>query len=272
MATYVIGDVQGCFLSFQKLLSEIKFDKKNDKLMLLGDAINRGPDSLEMLRFIKAHESCIDLILGNHEIFAIALYFGVQKTNKPHTLQALMAAPDKEELITWLRSRPLIKRMGNNVFVHAGILPVVSIDEAMSNAQAISAILQSDKAKKFLQRFYEKTPTTYTEDLTGKKLLRLTLAYLTLIRTCETASIMDLDYNGVLEKAPRRLKPWFFLRDDRDINIFFGHWAALGIFQHNGYFCLDSGCSWGNQLSAMRLSDRVLFQVENSEAFSPKRG
>lgn len=272
MATYVIGDVQGCFLSFQKLLGEIQFNPRNDNLILLGDTINRGPNSLEMLRFVKAHESSIDLVLGNHEIFAIALALDVHKNSKPHTLHELMSARDRDELITWLRSRPLIKRSGHNIFVHAGILPAVSVADAMRHAQAISAILRGDKAKKFLQRFYEKTPTTYSETLGEKKLLRLTLAYLTLLRACESATVMDLNYTGTLEKIPRKLKPWFFLRDDRDVNIFFGHWAALGIFQYNGYYCLDSGCSWGNQLSAMRLSDRMLFQVENSELISIKRG
>lgn len=266
MATYVVGDIQGCYLTFQKLLQKIQFDFQKDKLILLGDVINRGPQSLETLRFIKEHSSSMEMILGNHEIFAIALALDAIKENRSHTLKSILSAKDKDELIDFLRKKPLIITQGNNVFVHAGILPSRTVFDAVEKAQEISTILQGPKAKKFLERFYEKTPTTDRPSLTPKKVLRLSLAYLTLVRMCDSPISMDLNYNGTLEKAPKRLKPWFMLREeDHNWIFYFGHWAALGLYHHGHYHCLDSGCAWGNKLSAMRLSDHQVFQVENSE-------
>lgn len=264
MATYVVGDVQGCFLTFQRLLHDINFDESADKVILLGDAINRGQHSLEMLRFLKRNSSSMEMILGNHEIFAIALFLGAIKTNRAHTLQALFAADDGSELIDWLRGRPLLRKYGSDLFVHAGILPAVTIENAIKSAEEVSSVLQSGQAKKFLRRYYEKTPTVFKPTLRPRKALRLTLAYLTLMRMCEAPTSIDLSYTGTLDRAPKRLKPWFFLRNDH-LNIYFGHWAALGVFQRDGYYCLDSGCVWGNKLSALRLSDKKLFQVQNCE-------
>lgn len=263
MATYVVGDVQGCFLTFQKLLSDIKFDENTDKLMLLGDVINRGPHSLPMLRFLKSHQSSMEMILGNHEIFAIALALEAVKTNRAHTLRDLLDASDLFELIDYLRTQPLLRQIGNNIFVHAGILPVVSINEAITSANELSHMLMSDKATKFLSRYYEKIPTLKKPEAGTKRSMRLALAYFTLLRMCESPDSMDLSYSGVLEKAPKTLKPWFTLRNDTNLNIFFGHWAALGFYQYQRYTCLDSGCVWGNKLTALRLSDQKIFQVAN---------
>lgn len=265
MATYLIGDVQGCFLSLVKLLEKIAFNQAKDKIIFLGDAINRGPRSLETLRFIKSHLSSMELILGNHEIFAIALALGAIKNPRPHTLDAILKAPDKDELSAYLRSRPLIIKQNNAVFVHAGILPAITIDEALNSAALISAILVSDGAKKFLARFYEKPPNAHKPTLGPNKILRLTLAYLTLVRMCDKESSMDLSYTGTLDKAPKRLKPWFMLRNDHE-HIYFGHWAALGLFHYNNYHCLDSGCAWGNKLTALCLENNQIFQVENAES------
>ncbi len=263
MATYVVGDVQGCFLTFQKLLAEIKFDEKTDKLILVGDVINRGPHSLPMLRFLKAHAASMQMVLGNHEIFAIALALDAVKIRRAHTLQDLLSASDKNELINFLRAQPLLRQIGNNIFVHAGILPIVSLDDAMQSASEISQILQSDKAAKFLARYFEKIPTGHKHGAKRKRSLRLALAYFTLLRMCESADVMDLSYNSVLENAPTRLKPWFHLRNDGHYTFYFGHWAALGFYKYQRYICLDSGCVWGNKLTAIRLSDQKLIQVDN---------
>ncbi len=265
MAVYAIGDVQGCFLTLQRLLNEINFDEKNDELIFLGDVINRGPNSLEVLRLIRNHEASMKMVLGNHEIFAMALMLGAIEPHRSHTLQPLIEAPDKELLINFLRSQPLVIERESNLFVHAGILPSQCLEQAKKNAIAISDILKSDKAKKFLERFYEKIPSSEKDSLGPKRTLRLTLAYLTLIRMCDSPSSMELSYNGTLDKAPKKLKPWFELRDDGNITVYFGHWAALGLYQKKNYYCLDSGCVWGNRLSAIRISDKKLFQVTNCE-------
>lgn len=264
MATYIIGDVQGCFLSLKNLLDTTQFDALYDRIIFLGDTINRGPRSLETLRLIKTHQSCMKLVLGNHEIFAISLYLGALKATRPHTLDGLLQAPDIHELMDFLRAQPLIIREENHIFIHAGILPAVSINDTILQAEHISSLLQSDDAKKFLKRFYEKTPTLFRPDLGPKKSLRLTLAYLTLLRMCDQENSMDLSYTGTLEKAPKRLKPWFALRNDPE-QIYFGHWAALGLYTHGRYHCLDTGCAWGGKLSALRLEDGAIFQVNNSD-------
>lgn len=264
MATYIIGDVQGCFLSLKNLLSTLQFEAHHDRLIFLGDTINRGPRSLETLRFIKANQSCMRLVLGNHEIFAMSLYIGAIKASRPHTLDDLLLAPDVHELMSFLRAQPLIIREENRIFIHAGILPAVSINDAILQASHVSSLLQSDDAKKFLKRFYEKTETLFRPDLGPKKSLRLTLAYLTLLRMCDEPYSMDLSYTGTLEKAPKRLKPWFILRNDPE-QIYFGHWAALGLHTHGHYHCLDTGCAWGGKLSALRLEDDCIFQVDNSD-------
>ena len=263
MATYVVGDVQGCFLTFQNLLAEIKFDDRVDKIILLGDVINRGPRSLPMLRFLQAHASSIQMVLGNHEIFAIALALGAIKTTRVHTLQDLLAASDKFDLIDFLRAQPFMRQIDDAVFVHAGIMPTISVDKAMQDASALTKILMGKNASKFLKRFYEKIPTSLKPDAGKKRSLRFALAYFTLLRMCESPSAMDLSYSGELDKAPKRLKPWFSLRNDANYTIYFGHWAALGFYKHQSYICLDSGCVWGNKLSAMRLSDHKLIQIAN---------
>lgn len=265
MARYVIGDVQGCFLTLNKLLKEIQFDHKTDGLIFLGDTINRGPNSLEVLRLIKDNPSSMRMVLGNHEIFAIALMLGAITTNKPHTLQPLFAALDKDDLLSFLREQPLYLHEDDALFLHAGILPCQSIKEATDQASEISHILKGEKARRFLERYFLKFPTAYKEDLSHKKLLRLTLNYFTFLRMCESPTSMDLTYNKGLDKAPKRLKPWFLLRNDPETSFYFGHWAALGLFNFNNYYCLDSGCVWGNKLSALRISDKQIFQVSNCE-------
>lgn len=264
MATYAIGDVQGCFLSLKKLLKTINFDKKNDQVIFLGDLINRGPRSLETLRLVKEHEGSMTMVLGNHELFTLAISMGAIKNPKAHTLDELLAAKDAKKLLDWLKTKPIMIKQGPNVYVHAGILPAVSIDEAKLKADEISKILQSDEAEKFLRRFYEKTPKSLKPDMPPKKSLRLALAYLTLIRMCKDEKTMD-NYSGPFHKAPKKLIPWYQLRDDKDAFIYFGHWAALGINRQNNCYCLDSGCVWQSKLSALRIEDQKLFQVDYCE-------
>lgn len=260
MNTYLIGDVQGCFLTLKSLLATINFDKDRDRIIFLGDLINRGPRSLETLRFVKAHEKSMDMVLGNHEIFAISIALGAIKDPKPHTLEELFKAPDSPELIDWLRNKPLLLRLGSNILVHAGILPAVPINEAEKNAAELSLVIKSEKAPKFLKRYYKDTPKMLVDNLRPKAMLRLTLAYLTLIRLCKDAYTMD-NYNGGLDKAPPGHHAWFALRADPE-DLYFGHWAALGLSLHKNYQCLDSGCVWGEQLTALRLEDKRLFQAE----------
>jgi bis(5'-nucleosyl)-tetraphosphatase (symmetrical) len=241
------------------------FSSDKDLIIILGDAINRGPRSLEVLRFIIKHQENIKLILGNHEIFAIALALGSIKDHRPHTIRSILEAPDRDELINFLRSCPLIIKKDIHLFLHAGVLPCISMDMAIKTSAPIGELLNSKDAKKFLERFYNKTPKTYYPDMPHDECLRLTLAYLTLIRMCNNTKTMDFSYSGDLSHAPSPLIPWFALRNDPNIFIYFGHWAALGFYQYKNYFCLDSGCVWGNKLTAIRLEDKQVFQVNNKD-------
>lgn len=260
MATYVIGDVQGCYLTLMNLLKKISFDKSLDRIIFLGDLINRGPRSLETLRLVMDHDASMQMILGNHEIFAISTAIGALKSGRSHTLDQVFSAKDAKKLIDWLRSRPLLIKEGQNIFVHAGILPAIPLDDALEKALEVSQIIKGPKGEKFLRRFHEKTPKRLTSDMRPKKYLRLTLSYLTLIRMCENPRVMA-DYTGPLDKAPSHLSPWFALRDDKEYSIYFGHWAALGLYRYKNYQCLDSGSVWGEKLSALRLEDQTVFQV-----------
>lgn len=265
MATYVIGDVQGCFLTLQALLKKINFDSSKDKLIFLGDIINRGSHSLEMLRFLFQHQDCMTTVLGNHEIFALALYLGAIKESRPHTLSALFLAPDGAELMEWLRHRPLIVQKEEHIFVHAGILPAVRMDDALLFAKLVEEKIRGPEAGQFLTKFYQKRAFNLKLCDSKKKLMRLTLSYLTLMRMCDTKFTLNLGYTGGLSKAPKDLKPWFKLRDNEPYKIYFGHWAALGFYVYKNYMCLDSGCVWGNQLSAWHMEEKRLIQVANAE-------
>lgn len=265
VATYVIGDVQGCFFTLEELLKRIKFDHSKDRAIFLGDVINRGANSLEVMRLIYKNPDSMSMVLGNHEIFAIALYLDAIKESRPHTLQALFSTDDAPELMEWLRNRPLMMQINNNIFVHAGILPAISVHEALNHAESIHQKLKGPNAKKFLSRHFEKRPVNLKACDTPKKLLRMALSYLTLMRMCENKNAIDPNYTGGLLKAPPHLKPWFMLRDAEPYFIYFGHWAALGFFHHKNFMCLDSGCAWGNQLSAWHIEEHKLIQVDNCE-------
>ena len=259
MATYVVGDIQGCFNTFQSLLVRINFKPPKDRLIVLGDAMNRGPRSLEVLRYIMQHEEYMSIILGNHEIFAIALMLGALSPAhaQKHTLQALLEAPEAPKLVKWLQSRPILIAQENNLFVHAGLLPDWSIACARVYALQIQEKLMSTDAESFLREYFLKPPE--------KLSISSALASFTRMRMCVSKSIMDLSYAGTLADAPAGLKPWFMLRDDGDTKIFFGHWAALGLYNYKNYYCLDSGCGWGRRLTALCLEDRALFQVDNCD-------
>lgn len=256
MPSYAIGDIQGCFITLQNLLSQIAFSH-DDELILLGDSINRGPRSLEVLRFIIRHQQNIKLILGNHEIFTIALALSSIKDYHRHTIKNILEADDKDELITFLRSCPLLLKKDNHVFVHAGILPCISIAKALDDAAILHDIIMSDDAPIFLQDFYQNTPQAYMPSMPKKEYYHLTLAYLTLMRNCKNKYTMDM--------TAKSSSPWFTLRDQVDEYIYFGHWAALGCYRYKNYYCLDSGCVWGRKLSALRIEDKHIFQVDYAD-------
>src|SRR3990167_4236628 len=266
MATYVIGDIQGCFAACEKLLKQIQFDGQQDVLWFTGDLVNRGPQSLETLRFVKSLGHPHQTVLGNHDLHLLALAYGVKQAGRDDTLQAILSAPDCGELVAWLRHRPLLLQDKGTgyVMVHAGLAPAWPTAQAKKLALEVETCLQGAEPHRFLEQMYGNLPDAWDDRLTGMDRLRCITNYFTRMRFCHPDGRLDLLYKGDMAHKPANLIPWFEVtpRLNGDAVILFGHWAALGgqVTRPNLY-ALDTGCVWGNCLTAMRLDDKQCFQV-----------
>ncbi|MCB5186562.1 symmetrical bis(5'-nucleosyl)-tetraphosphatase [Methylobacillus caricis] len=273
MATYAIGDIQGCYHSFLSLLDAIQFDPAKDKLWLVGDLINRGSGSLEALRWAKAHESCVTMVLGNHDLHALAVAEGYVRAHRSDTLQSIFEAPDRQELLDWLRFRPMIHGDGDLVMVHAGLLPQWQAEEALELGREVELALRGDQYQGFLAHMYGNYPLQWDAGLQGMDRLRMITNAMTRLRICSPAGEMDFHFKGELADIPDGNLPWFDVpsRHSADATIIFGHWSALGLQQRDNLYALDTGCLWGGQLTALRLDDRKTFQVPCHPADTPRR-
>lgn len=263
MATYAIGDVQGCYEPLQRLLQHIRFDPQSDRLWFVGDLINRGPDSLRVLRYIKNLKNRATVVLGNHDLFLLAVAEGIATVRPEDTLHEVLAAPDREELLAWLRHQRLFYREGAFAMVHAGLLPQWSIEEAEKLAREVEAGLQSPTYRDILQALHPSKHLQWSSDLTGPTRLATIIKVLTRLRACSPDGRMESSYSGHPDRIPAGYFPWFNIPDRRHGNstIVCGHWAALGLHCEERLMAIDSGCVWGRQLTAVRLEDRALFQV-----------
>lgn len=263
MATYAIGDVQGCFHAFEQLLNKIGFKPKHDKIWLVGDMVNRGAGSLEMLRWCFAHQNISQVVLGNHDLHALVVAHGIVKAHKHDTLTALLDAPDATELLDWLRRQPLMVQKGSYAMVHAGLLPQWTIKQALSYANEVEQALQSEGYIDFLKVMYGNTPNHWDDNLTGFDRLRVITNAMTRLRVCNQAGEMDFAFKGELHNIPPNYWPWFDVpnRQNLDHHIVFGHWSALGLQHRNNVHALDTGCLWGGQLTAMALDTKSITQV-----------
>lgn len=264
---YAIGDVQGCFTVLQRLLDRIQFDASKDKLWFCGDLVNRGPQSLETLRFIKKLGDHHPVVLGNHDLHLLALSYGAHAGAKDDTLQDILTAPDRDELVAWLRQKPLLhhdKQLGFTM-VHAGLAASWDLFTAIRLAHEVETVIQSKKAADFFQHMYGNEPSQWHESLQGWDRLRCITNYFTRLRFCHRDGSLELNTKGTLDKASEDLIPWFAVtpRANAPMKIIFGHWAALGgITNVENTFALDTGCVWGRQLTAMRLEDGERMSVE----------
>jgi bis(5'-nucleosyl)-tetraphosphatase (symmetrical) len=264
MATYAIGDVQGCFNGLQRLLERISFDSARDRVWFVGDLVNRGPNSLAVLRFVKELGSHATTVLGNHELHLLAVREGIREQRQKDTFGDVLKAPDREALLDWLRQRPLLHIDGRFVLVHAGLLPQWSIAAAVEQAREVEAALRSDDYPGLLRSLYEPSPPLQWAH-TLPPLARLTVSTiaLTRLRTLTQEGTIDLTYSGPLETLPRGLQPWFD-RPDRahhNATIVCGHWAALGLRVRPDLLAIDGGCVYGRRLIAARLEDQSIFEV-----------
>jgi bis(5'-nucleosyl)-tetraphosphatase (symmetrical) len=271
MATYAIGDIQGSFEPFQQLLGRFRFDADRDRLWLVGDLVNRGPDSLKTLRFVRALGECAVCVLGNHDLHLISVAAGCARLRADDTLDEVLQAPDCDDLIDWLRHRPMMHRQDEYALVHAGLLPDWSVDQALALAEEVEHALRAADYRQLLSSMYGNQPDRWDAQLTGFARLRVIVNAMTRMRVCSVDGRMDLRFKGEAEDAPAGMFPWFDVpgRASRDTPIVFGHWSALGLLLRPDAIGLDTGCLWGRRLSALRLQDRCLFQVSCAEAATP---
>lgn len=269
MATYAIGDIQGCFSELQHLLDRVEFSSQ-DTLWFCGDIVNRGPQSLETLRFIHSLGDQAVVVLGNHDLHMLAVWHGGASFKKSDTLRSVFEAEDKAELLNWLQQQPLLHHDSDlgYTMVHAGIPPCWSLSTAQKLAQEVEGILRSHRAKDFFLNMYGNQPDQWSRSLEGWDRLRLITNYLTRMRFCTTESQIEFVSKGGLETQPDNFLPWYLHpnRKTSDQRIVFGHWAALeGKADHPNVFALDTGCVWGSSLTAMRLEDQTLFTVPSQQ-------
>ncbi len=269
MSTYAIGDIQGCFESLQCLLEKIAFNPQLDRLWLVGDLINRGPDSLATLRFLYSLRDSIEFVLGNHDLHFLAVAHGLRKQSQSDTLNSLLAAEDKNQLIEWLLQGKLLHtdpQLGFTM-VHAGIPPQWSLQQAQAHAREVEAVLQSRYRQDLLKNMYGNSPHRWKNKLIGIERLRLITNYFTRMRFCTAEGDLELDTKDNVAAAPLGYAPWFAHPERKMLNdnIVFGHWAALeGRALSNdmplpNVYALDTGCVWGGSLTAMRLEDKQLY-------------
>lgn len=272
MAIYVVGDIQGCYKPLRKLLRSADFSPARDRLWCVGDLVNRGPRSLDTLRYLHELGDAVRIVLGNHDLHFLALHHGCASVNSRHTMGKLLKAPDCETLAQWLRQQPLLydetvdTEHGDQhfVMVHAGIPPQWSLEQAHSRAAEVSVALQGKHFTRFLRKMYGNTPARWDDSLSGSKRLRVITNYLTRMRFCTADGRLDLTAKAGRETAPAGYRPWFeYEQVTPACHIVFGHWAALeGHTGHPYVHALDTGCSWGRQLTMMRLQDQRLFSVD----------
>lgn len=266
MATYAIGDIQGCFGSLQRLLEECRFDAAADRLWLVGDLVNRGPRSLETLRFVRALGPLAVTVLGNHDLYLLMAAAGCGRRSKGDTLDDILNAPDRDDLLDWLRRQCLCHHEGNFCLVHAGLLPQWTVGKARALAQEVEDVLGGPNYLDFMRNMWGSEPTAWSDDLIGWSRLRVIVNAMTRMRFCSPDGVMEFKTKGEASAAPDGFLPWFDVpgRLSADQVLVTGHWSALGLKIETNLLALDSGCLWGRHLTAVRLEDRALFQVSCS--------
>ena len=263
MSIYAIGDIQGCYRELEQMLALIQFDNQQDQLLLLGDLVNRGSGSLEVLRLIKSMGDAAITVLGNHDLHLLAVAAGVAERHHSDTLYEILSAPDRDELLLWLRHQRLLHVHHNHVLLHAGLMPEWSVQQAQVLAVEVEQHLRGDQYATFLKKMYGNTPNRWSNTLTGYDRLRVIANALTRMRICTAEGEMEFKFKGELADVPRGYMPWYDVpqRASADMTVIFGHWSALGLIVQANVIALDTGCLWGGALTAIRLEDRKLFQI-----------
>lgn len=261
MATYAIGDIQGCFETFQRLLRRCAFDPQQDTLWLVGDLVNRGPRSLETLRYVRDLGSAAVTVLGNHDLALLVVSHGYGRRFPGDTFDDILNAPDCDELLAWLRQQRLCYRERGFCMVHAGLLPAWTVDRALALAAEVEAALRGPEFPAFMANMWGNEPTAWRDDLLGWDRLRVIVNAMTRMRFCTAEGVMDFSVKGEVTQGPPGYLPWFEApRQSADTILITGHWSALRLRLEPNLLAIDSGCLWGGALTAVRLEDRELFQ------------
>ena len=257
MTLYAIGDIQGCAKTFNQLLGAISFDRNEDHLWLVGDLVNRGPDSLAVLREVMSLSDNVTTVLGNHDLHLLAAAAGVRKLGSNDTVHQVLAAPDAANILYWLRYRPLLHHdeARNLLLVHAGLPPTWSLAEAIARAVEIESELQAPNWANTLKHMYGDEPRSWSADLDSVDRSRYIINALTRMRYCDSKGALDFEHTGPPGTQPTNLVPWFDFRErvETKIHVVFGHWASLGLLRRADITALDSGCVWGRTLTAVPL-------------------
>lgn len=264
MATYAIGDIQGCYDEFARLLDQLDFNPASDRLWSVGDLVNRGPKSLEVLRFFKSLGECSMVVLGNHDLHLLALAVGNHQHAQDSTLDAILQAPDRDELLDWLRHRPLFyhSKKKQVALVHAGLPPQWDCSQTAALATEVEAALRDPAYAEFLQGLYGNEPSRWRDDLRGMDRLRFIVNCLTRLRYCDAEGALLLKEKGPPGQQSEGALPWFEVpgRRSRDERIIFGHWSTLGYHSEHNLWGIDSGCLWGGELTALRVRRKKPFE------------
>lgn len=267
MAIYAVGDLQGSLAPLKRLLKKIGFDRSHDRLWLVGDLVNRGQESLECLRFVRGLGDAAVTVLGNHDLHLLCVAEGLAKLRGSDTLQPVLDAPDRAELLGWLRTRPMLHREGEYALVHAGLLPQWTVDEAAALAHEVELALRAPNYREFFAAMYGNEPATWSDDLAGFDRLRVIVNAMTRMRLCTTLGRMEFKHKGEPVNFPSGFMPWFDVpgRRSGDSTLICGHWSALGLKTTDKLLSIDTGCVWGRSLTAVRLEDRAVFEVSCAE-------
>ncbi|MCB1667748.1 MAG: symmetrical bis(5'-nucleosyl)-tetraphosphatase [Porticoccaceae bacterium] len=256
MTTYAVGDIQGCLTPLKELLEQVKFDPANDKLLAVGDLVNRGPESLETLRFCYQLGNSFKTVLGNHDLHLLAIAHGERSPNRKDTLNKILSAPDREELLHWLQQQPILLEDSGYVIVHAGIPPIWSLKKAKKLAAEVEAVFKDKRAKNYFKHMYGDNPANWSDEFVTETRWRVITNYFTRMRFCTVEGKLDLTTKSAPENPPEGFLPWFehHYRKTGDVKIIFGHWAALeGRKCGPNLFPLDTGYVWGGPLRMMNL-------------------
>lgn len=265
MSTYVVGDLQGCLQQLKSLIKKTSDAATSEpQWIFVGDLVNRGPSSLQTLRYVRSLGSQAKVILGNHDLHLLAAAHGIRKVRKADSLMDILKAEDRDELLDWLRHQPLARMEQGHLLVHAGVLPEWSSEKTLTLSHEVETVLRGPHWVDFLKEMYGNQPAKWSDTHTGNDRLRCIVNALTRLRFCTPQGEMEFDKNGGVETAPAGYLPWFEApkRQAEATPIVFGHWSTLGLLLRPNLISLDTGCVWGGKLTAVRLEDRKVFQVE----------